>query len=335
MNTRRNLAMVIAGALALHAHADEAWRIGGSTAAWSVEGSVAGANDISGAASIQAGRGVLVSDETRVAQPFRYDLTTCRITVETPVPLLAGSGKELDLEAIAASRSGACYYATGSHGVARKSGKVQPDRLHVFRLPVDAATGAIKAGSIAVTTLLPVLKSDALLRDDIGKGSDLDGIDIEGLAEKDGTLFFGLRSPSLKDHAFIIEVQAEALFAHAETATHRTYQLPLGAGIGIRDIASVRDGFVLIAGRSGNDGSTQGFTLHHWSGPGGALTKIGDLPEATGKAEGLMVLAETDTAVDVLIVYDGAVNGTPTRFELIKPATSSDPKRIAKPSDHP
>jgi hypothetical protein len=334
MNTRRHFALLIASSLALHAHADEAWRIGGSTVAWSVEGSVTGANDISGAASIQAGRGVLVSDELRVAQPFRYDLTTRLITVETPVPLLAGIGKELDLEAIAASRSGACYYATGSHGVARKSGKVQPDRLHVFRLPVDVATGAIKAGSISVSTLLPVLKSAALLRDAIGKSSDLDGIDIEGLAEKDGTLFFGLRSPSLAGHALIIEVQAEALFAHAETATHRIYQLALGAGVGIRDIAAVHDGFVLIAGRSGNNESMRGFTLHHWSGPGGVLTKIGDLPAATGKAEGLMVLAETDTAVDVLIVFDGAVNGTPTRFEIIKPATPSTLKRI-EPSDHP
>ncbi len=334
MNTRRHLALMIAIPLALHAHADEAWRIGGSSAAWSVEGTVAGSNDISGAASIAAGRGVLVSDELRVAQPFRYDLTTRLITVETPVPLLAGIGKELDLEAIAASPSGACYYATGSHGVARKSGKVQPDRSHVFRLPVVAATGAIKAESIAVTTLLPVLKSDPLLRDDIGKSSDVDGIDIEGLAEKNGTLFFGLRSPSIADRAFIIEVQAEALFANAETATHRTYQLPLGAGIGIRDIASVRDGFVLIAGRSGNDESKRGFTLQHWSGPGGALTKIGDLPAATGKAEGLMVLAETDTAVDVLIMYDSAVNGAPTHFKIIKPTTSSDPKPIA-PNDHP
>jgi hypothetical protein len=321
MSTQHHLLLLFS--CALHLHAGDTWHIGSSTA-WTIEGRIIGSKDVSGAASLQAGRGVLVSDESRVAQPFRLDLSTHHITLEDPVTLLPGKGSELDLEAITASPSSSCYYAVGSHAVARKSGKVQPDRLHLFRLPVDAATGIIHRESIAVATLLPVLQSDAQLHNAIGKSADLGGIDIEGLAEKHGTLYIGLRSPSLSDNACIIEVQAAGLFANAETAnaetaTHRSHQLALGHGIGIRDIAALREGFILIAGRSGDEESVRAFTLYHWAGPGGALARIGDLPSATGKAEGLMVLHETDTAVDVLVLFDGAENGAPTQFQIMKP----------------
>lgn len=314
------LVLTVVGTLTIHATAGEGWRIDGSVHVWSVDGTIKGPKDVSGAASISAGRGVLVSDEPRVVQPFRYDTAIRKIIVEDSTTVLAGNGKELDLEGIAASRAGGCYYATGSHSVARKSGNVQPDRLHVFRVPVNESTGAIKTGSIAVTTLVPVIKSDAILRDTIGKSSDAGGLDIEGLAEKNGSLFFGLRSPSIEGHAFIIEVRAGELFANAESATHHTHQITLGTGLGIRDIAAMRDGFLLIAGRSGNDETAHGFTLHHWSGPGGGLTKIGDIPVPVGKAEGLMVLGETDATVDVLVFFDGAENGAPTLLHLVKPS---------------
>ena len=315
---RHLLAILAISVFTAVARTDAGWRIESGGTVWNVTGTIQGPDDVSGAASLNPGRGVLVSDETRVVQPFRFDVQTKKMVVGEPVTLLAGKGKELDLEAIAASRTGGCYYATGSHGVARMSDAGQPDRLHVFRVPVDAATDAIKQKSIAVTTLVPVIRSDAALRDTIGKASEAGGLDIEGLAEKDGTLFFGLRSPSIGGQAFIIEVRADDLFANAATAL--TARIALGAGFGIRDIVRVSDGFLLIAGPAASHEGAHGFTLHHWPGPGGKLTKIGDVPPAaSGKAEGILVLGETGTAVDVLIFFDGAKNGTPMPLKLIKP----------------
>ncbi len=318
----RHFARAIVFILSLSvARAGGDWRIERGGPVWSVEGTIEGPDDVSGAASLSPGRGVLVSDETRVVQPFRFDMQAKKIVVGEPVKLLAGKGKELDLEAIASSRTGGCYYATGSHGVSRTADAVQPDRLHIFRVPVDAGTGAIKTRSIAVTTLAPVIRSDAALRDTIGKASEAGGLDIEGLAEKNGTLFFGLRSPSIEGQAFIIEVRADELFANAATASHRTHRIALGAGFGIRDIVRVSDGFLLIAGPAASHEGAHGFTLHHWPGPGGKLTKIGDVPPvASGKAEGILVLGETQTAVDALIFFDGAKNGAPMPLKLIKPA---------------
>jgi hypothetical protein len=309
--------IIITSTLALQAAAGDAWHVSTATA-WTVSGSILGSKDVSGAASIHAGHGALISNETRAAQPFHFDPSARQIVAKDPVALLAGKGKELDLEAITASTSKLCYYAAGSHGVSRKSGSFPPERSRVFRLPVNAATGAVRSDAVTVTTLLPVLKSEALLRDALGKSSDKGGLDIEGLAEKDGALFFGLRSPSIDGQAFIIEVQADALFADAEKASHRTHRLSLGTGVGIRDIASVSDGFLLIAGGSGSGESPQGFTLYHWTAKGEALTKIGELPAADGKAEGLMVLGEKESSVDLLIFFDGIANGAPTHIQLIK-----------------
>jgi hypothetical protein len=306
--------------LSFSAGADEAWRIESDGPAWSVEGTIIGPDDVSGAAGLSAGRGMLVSDESRVAQPFAVDAAQKKIVVGRPVTLLAGEGKELDLEGIAASPVGGCYYATGSHGVARKSGKVQADRSHVFRVPVDASTGAIKAAAIAVTTLGPVIQSDPVLRDALGKSSELHGLDIEGLAEKGGVLFFGLRSPNIEGEAFVIEVKADELFTKVETAAHLTHRLALGAGLGIRDMVRVSDGFLLIAGPAQSDEAAHGFTLQHWTGLDRKLTKIGEVPPPdSGKAEGLLVLGESPTAVEVLIFFDGAKNGAPVPLKLIKP----------------
>lgn len=114
-------------------------------------------------------------------------------------------------------------------------------------------------------------------------------------------------------------MKATELFADASKAAHTTHRLALGSGFGIRDIACVSDGFLLIAGPSGTDESAHGFTLHHWAVPGGGLTKIGDIQApAEGKAEGLLMLAESADTMDVFIFFDGAENGAPMELRLVK-----------------
>jgi hypothetical protein len=281
---------------------------------WSVEGVIVEAMDVSGLAAVGQTDGLLVSDETRSAQRFQVDCTRKTLVVGGSVDLLPGTGKEADLEGIAASADEKWFYATGSHGVSRKSGEVRPDRSHVFRIATDRSES-----SITMTTLLPVIESDEKLRGTLGKGSEDGGLDIEGIADRAGTLFFGVRSPSVGGHAFVIEVNAEALFTEASKVAHRTHELALGEGLGLRDLVRVGDGFMLIAGHAMNDKSSDAFVLCHWQGPGGKLARIGGVPKTTGRAEGLLVLDESADKVTVLVVFDGVKNGGPMELTLHKP----------------
>jgi hypothetical protein len=313
------LTLVFACLVSFHPASADTWQIQASTQKWTTAGEIEESASISGAATLS--HGLLVSDETRSVQPFQLDLKGQTIRVSDPITLLPGDGKELDLEAIVASTEGQSYYATGSHSVSRKNGKVQPDRLHVFHLPVDPQTNQIKTQAVRITSLLPILQSDDLLKASLGKPSDKDGLDIEGLTESHGQLFFGLRSPNQNGQAFILEVKAEDLFTNPTKTTHRTHSIPLGSGLGIRDLVKVKDGFLFIAGSTGGDNTPEGYTLQHWSGPEGKVTPVGRIPTPEdGKAEGLLILEESQTHLEILVFFDGIKNGAPTQLSLTRPA---------------
>lgn len=310
---------LVGNGLSVPLAAQSNWQIEPAGATWEVEGVIDGNTDVSGAALLDREHGWLVSDETQGVQAFTLDLPAGKLRIGTLTPLLAGKGKEIDLEGITTAGSGTWLYATGSHSVARKSGEVQQDRLLVFRVPVNAKTGALQTSGIQTSTLVPLITSNAQLHNALGQKSEQAGLDIEGLAEREGILYFGLRSPSVAGHAFIIEVSAGALFDDATSATHRIHELDVGAGFGIRDLARVSDGLLLIVGPSGTDESAHGFSLLHWAGPGGALELVGAVPTIeTGKAEGILVLGESAEAIAVLLWFDGAENGTPMPLRLIK-----------------
>lgn len=286
-----------------------------SGSAWSVKGEVEQPHDVSGLTLTHGDDGWLVSDETRVVQRFHLDRAQQILAAGDTLRLLPEDGKEFDLEAIATSTDGHWVYTTGSHGVSRKTGKAHADRWHVFRFATEGTP------SPETASLLPVIENDAMLKPCIGKNAMHGGLDIEGLAECRGHLFFGLRSPSAKGRAFVVEVSAEGLFKDAHKADHRTHALELGEGRGIRDLVTVSDGFLLIAGDTGAEMAAGIFTLHHWAMPSGKLTQVGTIPAAEGKAEGLLVLSESKTEFSVLVVFDSAMNGAPMELRLLKPAS--------------
>jgi Protein of unknown function (DUF3616) len=297
----------------------DTWQLEATTQKWTVTGEIDEDESVSGAATYGAQQGLLVTDEVRAVQPFQINLKDQTLQVSAPITLLPGDGKELDLEAIVASTEGQCYYTIGSHSVSRKNGKVQPDRLHVFCLPVDAKTSQIKADAIRMTSLVPIIQADELLKSSLGKPSEKDGFDIEGLTESQGQLFFGLRSPNLDGQAFILEVKAEDLFADPKKTAHRTHPIKLGPGLGIRDLIKTSTGFLFIAGPSDGGDSELGYTLHSWAGPESAASLIGTIstPE-DAKAEGLLLLEESATTLKLLVLFDGAKNGAPTCLTLTR-----------------
>ena len=83
---------------------------------------------------------------------------------------------------------------------------------------------------------------------------------------------------------------------------------------------------LLIAGTSisGDDAAPEahGFALYFWPGPGHIPVKVGDITTPRGgKAEGLLVRAESDVSISVLLLFDGANNGAPTQISVLKPRT--------------
>jgi hypothetical protein len=305
---------------------------------YSVRGEVGADKDLSGIACISDRYCLIGADEGRDVQvvELRRDAQALRI-VET-VSLLS-SGPEIDIEAIAAE--GDYYYIVGSHGISKKQGERQNNRCRVFRLKVDPKTGVPKGLSIAglrrpsgldVASLADVIRADPVLGPYFGQPLQQKGINIEGLAVRNGRLFVGFRNPNVGGDAFVLEVAADEVFG-SRTPPARPWQpallhrLHLGEGLGIREIVAAKSGFLLIAGNAGSEPSEKftdaedyaadrDFFLFDWDGKTPEVHKIGPIPDPAGKAEAMTILEETADHITVLILYDGAKRGRPTVYRV-------------------
>lgn len=328
----RVLTFVTTGLLtAMTAMADSSvgtWRVEWGQA-WKVRGDLAKGRDLSGAASFGGDKALVISDETRAAQEVSIDRAARTLTAGKQVPLLPGSGPELDLEGVAALVEPRAYFLVGSQALSRKGGDLEPDRGGLFRLPVDE-TGAPDAGAVTQIDLRAILAADAELKPFMDKTADENGLDIEGLAGREGVLFLGLRAPVRDGEATILSMEAAALWGGQATVTH--HRIALGEGRGIRDLVALADdaGFLLLAGPSGGGGGGkksalgEAYEFWHWPGPGSPAVRLGPLgPAATSdqaKAEGMLILSQSSTHIEGIIFHDGPKNGAPHGFRLSPPA---------------
>lgn len=297
--------------------------------AWTVRGDFSKGKDLSAAAAFGPSQGLVASDETRAAQRISFDAAARVVTVHELLPLLPGKGAELDLEGAAASIGERGYFLIGSQALSRKKEAFEADRGYVFKLPVDDAHRP-QPGAVAKADLRAVLAADAELAPFLNRPAEENGLDIEGLAERDGVLFLGLRAPERDGKAMILEVGIKALFAG--TATLGTHRVALGPGRGVRDLVALagKAGFLLLSGPSGGPGSGPSQTgatyeLWHWPGPGSAAARLGALGtvsgEAEAKAEAILILSQSESAIEGVVFHDGPKNGAPHGFRLSPPPT--------------
>ena len=295
---------------------------------WSVKGDFSKGKDLSAAAGFGMDQALVASDETRGAQRISLDPSKRVLTVHDMVPLLPGKGSELDLEGAAASVGQRAYFLVGSQALSRTREAFEADRGYVFKLPVDAS-GRPQAGAVARANLRSVLSADKELAPFLNRPADDNGLDIEGLAEWDGRLFFGLRAPVVNGEALVLEAGVDDLFAGKGALTH--HRLAFGRGRGIRDVTALAEaaGFLVLVGPSGGPDSAKSdigadYELWHWSGPGAAATRLGALGAAPGepeaKAEAVLVLSQSPAEISGLILHDGPKNGAPHGFRLSPPA---------------
>lgn len=293
---------------------------------YTFDGPVLENEDLSGIACISPTHCLIGSDEGRAVQAVELSRSERTLRVLSTIELLP-SGDEIDIEAIAAE--GDCYYIIGSHGLAKKSGRFQENRYKLFRMRVDRDTGlpVSAAGSLAVASLADVLRNDPVLGPYFAKPLQQKGINIEGLAIRDGQLFVGLRNPNLDGFAHVIQVGADDVFASVGQPQYTLHRLRLGEGLGIREMVATRAGFLIIAGNAGSEPSEnfpesvdyeqgRGYWMFSWSGKGPEVNNVGKIPNTPAKAEAMTVLDESDDHTTVLILFDGVENGRPSVYRI-------------------
>jgi hypothetical protein len=244
---------------------------------------------------------------------------------------------EVDFEALAADKN--TVYALGSHSRSRKriddehvadaykdnvtrfSGEpaAAPLREKLFRFELDPATGKA-TGAPKELSLRAIINGQTALKFFSANASKENGIDLEGLAVDGVTLFAGFRGPVLR-HGFAPVLK----FTFDSPTDAALVFVPLD-GRGIRDLAKVSDGILVLAGPIGD--SDQSHRLYRWNGqdcipgkdgPGGKLEYLGEVPtQSGGKAEALVVNSTAADAYVVTFFYDSLPAGGPERFRVPK-----------------
>lgn len=235
------------------------------------------------------------------------------------VDLRAGDD-EADLEAVAID--GDDVYVSGSHAATRKirNGRLgEPKRrqsreqVFRFRLGADGAATAVEGPR----SLSAAIAADPVLGRFVANASKENGIDIEGLAARGGRLHFGFRGPVLRGG--LVPVLTTTWADLTGSAQVRYVRLD---GRGIRDLAAVEGGFLILAGPVGDgDGS---YRLYFWdgtdqrsdSGDPARPQRLAEFSGGPGKPEGLAVVGVRGNTYDLLLLCDGLPKGGLTRLRV-------------------
>lgn len=285
---------------------------------WQLTGSVKGNQDLSAIDSLNGKTGLLASDEGSAVQSVSIDGANRVITAGESFKLL-GKKQEADIEGIAAAPAENCYYITGSHAISRKKLQMEESRYHIYRMKPHPVSGAL-SGQADQGSLRKILESVPELKTFLDQPAHANGIDIEGLTWKDGRLFIGFRAPVGGENAWVLETTGAAIFEGAAPEA-KLHVLPLGKGTGIRALATIRDGLLILTGDSGTGQAAPVPGLFYWT-PGAEPVRLGDVPAGGAKPEAMMVLSESDTGIRLVMISDGLTNGNPVTLTLTKgPAT--------------
>jgi hypothetical protein len=302
------------------------------------------ANDISGIACVPptgAARICLViNDEDRFAQSVKlegnrviggpkFQLIDKRPSDSTignePQGAACSEGtarfKDLDGEGVAFAAP--YFYIAGSHGCSRNS-KFRASSFILARVPVDAQ-GNPTGQAETTYRLAEALRTAPGIGPFFGKDLNADGINIEGIAVIGGNLIVGLRAPVLQGNAFLVSVSLGHLFSRDRSpppSDLRVIPLALGQNVGIRDLASLDDGRLLVLAGSAQDQQDVSYSFFLADPASSAAPKhLATLREvvedgAHGKAEGVVVLDADADALRVLVMFDSLPGGGPREYRV-------------------
>jgi hypothetical protein len=147
------------------------------------------------------------------------------------------------------------------------------------------------------------------------------GLNIEGIAVVGTRLIVGLRAPNNNGIAYLVSASIAELFAPGSTPAIgdvEVIELALGENLGVRDIALLPDGRLLIlAGPMQAQPVRYAFYIAEPR-RGGSLSKpkyLANLDDG-GKAEAVMLLGVGADALTALVLFDGPKNGGPRQYRV-------------------
>jgi len=261
-------------------------------------------------------------------------------------------GGEIELDAEAAATDGVFYYVAGSHSAKPNDCANNPDSRHVVRFRVDPKSGrALRnargslVGYADTDRLWSIMAATRELQAHVGDSMCLGteppkdspqltgkrGINIEGLAVRNGRLFFGFRGPAEGGKAHILAVDADGLFG-TKDARPMQISIDVGNGRAIRDLLAVSDGVLVLAGPDDDEkNATAGWVVSRWdgqeaSGADGQIKTLASLDlshvklhscDHEPRPEALAVMADKPgEPYQALIFSDGLCDGGPLRFTI-------------------
>jgi hypothetical protein len=219
------------------------------------------------------------------------------------------------------------FYVVGSHGCSRHSNKFRLSSFVLARIQgAQVASAARPFDSSGVETtyrLSEALAAVPQIRQYFTRDlMSANGLNVEGLVVVGGRLFAGLRAPTLAGMAFIVTIDVNRLFdegASINVGDVKAISLPIGAGRGIRDLARLNDGQLLILSGPAQDAQVP-FEIHVldlMAETSTLLGTLGELPDVTGaKAEAISVLSQHGNVVDILVMFDGLQSGGPREYTI-------------------
>lgn len=234
---------------------------------------------------------------------------------------------EFDGEAIAIA--GDRVYLTGSHACSRAKGRFRPSSFILAR--ARALPTKQEAGEVERTWRLADVLRHSPVAATFGQAGP-HGAGIEGLALVKDRLYLGLRTPA-PAVATLLAVEVAGLFTPGEqpaAVTSEVLTLRLGAETGIRDLAALADGRLLVLAGPAEAGSAP-FVLHLLTPATGESRSLVELQTAVmgrkkgggdevAKAEAIAILDEGPAEVSLLVLYDNIDDGGPRRHRLGLPA---------------
>jgi hypothetical protein len=147
------------------------------------------------------------------------------------------------------------------------------------------------------------------------------GVDIEGAAVIGDRMYLGLRAPVTERATVVLSMSPGALFMLAPepraVVPLNAHRISLGDGVGIRDMAALPDGRLLILSGPAQR-QEQPYRLHvvqptdegDWGAPEPIATIRHPDPMSPGaKAEGIAVLAEEGRPIRVLVLFESPADG--------------------------
>ncbi|OQW55150.1 MAG: hypothetical protein A4S14_13660 [Proteobacteria bacterium SG_bin9] len=274
--------------------------------------------EISGVAcDLAASRCIAVNDHRPFAQLFSISGRT--ITPGDSVDLIPG---DVEPDAEAAAFADGRFYVAGSHGNSRRTNEANEPSYVVAR--INAQTGTVEARSDkwrnAISSSAELGPYAAKKLDGGGPGG-AGGANIEGLAVWKGRMYLGFRGPSIGGKAFVMSAALDDVFSGGTASlTATTHSLRLGDRTGIRDLAAVETGLLVLSGPVNDEAVTP--LIWHWNPESGALDLLGqvsDLPEDV-KAETILALPSSDASrYRLLLFFEGEKNGKPAECSVPKP----------------